>query len=170
MYFLIFKFFSTSNLIIMKEEKRQKLIETLIVLGGIVGAFLSVFPLINEGTIQIFAFFIVFSLLYYICTLEGLFSKKYKYKRGFLKYYKFFIVFSVSATFSSIFISLLIRGMTSTGIIGLIVLAVFLYPTLSLVLTLSLGDYGKEFRYYTDKIINVFKTKKKVKGNEREDS
>lgn len=129
----------------MEEVKSQRLIETLITIGVLIGTFLAIFQMSSE-VIVIFSIFIFFSLIYYISVLEN-------YRKTL---HNLLVTFMVSISFSGLFILLLGKGMIGTSIFSMIGL-VIVYVLLSFLLTIELSGYS----------IDVKVVKEEVKSEER---
>ena len=114
---------------IMNVEKRQKLIEVLISIGSLVGIFLAVFQM-SVYVFTIFPLFILFSLIYYISVLEN-----YEKSASNL-----LVSLMISLSFSSLFIILLARGMSSVSMFEIGEIS-FFFGVLSFLLTLELSGH-----------------------------
>ena len=114
---------------IMNVEKRQKLIEVLISIGSLVGIFLAVFQM-SVYVFTIFPLFILFSLIYYISVLEN-----YEKSASNL-----LVSLMISLSFSSLFIVLLARGMSSVSMFEIGEIS-FFFGVLSFLLTLELSGH-----------------------------
>jgi len=114
---------------IMNMEKRQKLIEVLISIGSLVGIFLAVFQM-SVYVFTIFPLFILFSLIYYISVLEN-----YEKSASNL-----LVSLMISLSFSSLFIILLARGMSSVSMFEIGEIS-FFFGVLSFLLTLELSGH-----------------------------
>jgi hypothetical protein len=117
---------------------RKKFIETLITVGGIIGAFLSVFQL-STGVVLLFSFFILFSLIYYVLVLEDLYD--YNPKSSAWRAYKAMVSNFVGFSFSGLFAIMYLRSFTTIGnveIMGLLVI----YGILGVFLSLYLNGYN----------------------------
>jgi hypothetical protein len=114
---------------IMNIEKRQRLIEVLISIGSLVGIFLAVFQM-SVYVFTIFPLFILFSLIYYISALEN-------YERSASN---LLVSLMISLSFSSLFIILLARGMSSVSMFEIGEIS-FFFGILSFLLTLELSGH-----------------------------
>jgi len=114
---------------IMNMEKRQKLVEVLISIGSLVGIFLAVFQM-SVYVFTIFPLFILFSLIYYISVLEN-----YEKSASNL-----LVSLMISLSFSSLFIILLARGMSSVSMFEIGEIS-FFFGVLSFLLTLELSGH-----------------------------
>jgi hypothetical protein len=113
----------------MDEDRRQRLIEMLLLIGSMIGIFLAVFQM-SSYVFIIFSIFIFFSIIYYITSLEN--SKKTSHN--------IFVTFMVSISFSSLFVILLARGINANDMVQLAVMTV-VYGFLAFILTIELSGY-----------------------------
>jgi len=124
----------------MNVEKRQRLIETLMLIGILLGVVLTIYKMSIYVFIA-FPMFTFFSLIYYISVLEN-------YEKSASSN---FIGFMVSMSFSSLFI-ILLASYIAISVLGIIWLTVVFGPLASF-LTFELSGYSFD--------VKIVKTEKK---------